>query len=114
MQTCWFTLCATVSSAKSLNYAIIVLLKPLLLILRNKHGSICCSSKEDNGRLAKSQRGIYRNMMNASAAACHRGGWDNSDLTHTATLCLLGSMYIWIPDRYAGSLETCAILLVSS
>ena len=93
---------------------IIVLLKALLLILRNKHGSICCSSKEDNSGLAMSQQGIYRKIMNASAAVCHRGGWDNSDLMHTAALCLLGSMYTWIPDSYAGSLETCAILLVPS
>lgn len=114
MLTCSFKLCATVSSAKSFNYVIIVSLKPLLLILRSKHGSICCSSKEDNRGLAKSQRGIYGKIMNASAAACHRGGWDNGDLMHAAALCLLGSMYIWIPDSYAGSLETCAILLVPS
>lgn len=52
--------------------------------------------------------------MNASATACHRGGWDNSDLMHTAALCLPGSVYIWIPDSYAGSLETCAIVSVHS
>lgn len=64
--------------------------------------------------LAKSQWGIYRKIMNASAVACHRGGWDNSDLMHTAVPCLLGSMYTWISDSYSGPLETSAFLFVLS
>lgn len=52
--------------------------------------------------------------MNASTAACHRGGWDNTELMHTADPYLLGNMYTWISDSSVDSLETCVILFILS
>lgn len=70
--------------------------------------------KKTTTGLQSLSEGFIEKIMNASAVACHRGVWDNSDLMHTAAPCLLGNMYTWISDSYTGSLETSAILFIPS
>lgn len=114
-----FKLFANGPSAKQFKSVIVVFLKPLLLILRSKHGSICCPSKPKQKQAflspcKVSARVLQNIIMNASTAACHRGGWDNTELMHTADPCLLGNVYTWISDSPVGSLETSVILFVLS
>lgn len=105
----------TVHQPNNFNYVIIVLLKPLLLILRSNHGSICCPSEQKQLFLLPckiSARVLQSKIMNASTAACHRGGWDNTELMCITDPYLLGNMYAWISDSPVGSLETSVILFI--
>ncbi|KAK2115787.1 hypothetical protein P7K49_006413, partial [Saguinus oedipus] len=62
------------------------------------------------GRALHQEQMTELSTLYEHAQSCHRGGWDNTELMHTADPSLLGNMYTWNSDSYVGSLETSAMV----